>query len=66
MHQYKGFLVLCCLCIIFAALAVAITREYYRPYPSDPTGEKMKRLRRRVYAIEMIAWTVMAIAHWWK
>jgi hypothetical protein len=66
MHHYRDLLELCSFCVIFAALGVAIKREYLRPYSSDPTGEKMKRLRRRVYAIEAIAWIVMAIAQLWK
>jgi hypothetical protein len=63
---YRGFLIVCCFCVIFAALGVAIRREYYSPYLSDPTGEKTKRLRRRVYAIQAVAWIVLGIAHWWK
>jgi hypothetical protein len=66
MHNYKDILIVCCFCVLFATSGVAIRREYYSPYPSDPKGEKIKRLRRRVYAIQAVAWIVMAIVYWWR
>ena len=61
MGHYRDFVALCCFCVVFAALGLVIWREYYSQYPSDPTGEKMKGLRRRVNAIEAIAWIALAM-----
>jgi hypothetical protein len=66
MFHPRDFIILCCYCAIFAALGVVIRREYFSPYLSDPTGQKMKRLKLRVYAVEAIAWVVLAILQWWK
>lgn len=66
MHHVRNVLIASCYCVIFAALGVVIRREYFTPYVTDPSGEKMKRLRRRVYAIEAIAWIVMGITQWWN
>jgi hypothetical protein len=44
MNHYKSLLLYSCLGVQFAVDAVVIRREYYRPYPDDPTGAKMKSL----------------------
>jgi hypothetical protein len=43
MHHHRSQLVYCCLGVQFADCGVVIRREYYRPYPDDLSGAKMKR-----------------------
>ena len=62
MNHYKSLVLYCCLGVQFAVDAVVISREYYRPYPDDPTGAKMKSLRRIMYIVNTVCWIGIAIA----
>jgi hypothetical protein len=64
MHHHRSLLVYCCLGVQFAAYAVVIRREYYRPYTDDLAGAKMKSLRRTIYIVCLISWIGIAIAQW--
>ena len=51
---------------MLVALGIGMWREYFAPYPSDVTGEKSKRLRRRIYLVELAVWIVIGITQWWR
>jgi hypothetical protein len=62
MDHYKSLLLCCCLGVQFAVDAVVISREYYRPYPDDPAGAKMKSLRSTMYIVNVVCWIGIAIS----
>jgi hypothetical protein len=61
MNHYKSLLLYCCLGVQFAVDAVVIRREYYRPYPDDPTGAKMKSLRSIMYTVNMVSTSAQSL-----
>ena len=62
MNHYKSLVLYCCLGVQFAVDAVVIRREYYRPYPDDPAGAKMKSLRSIMYIVNLVCWMGIAVA----
>jgi len=63
MH-HKALIIYCCLGAQVVAMSMVIRREYFSPYPSDPTGTRMRSLKRMMYLISVITWIVIAIAQW--
>ena len=62
MNHYKSLLLYCCFGVQFAVDALVIRRQYYRLYPDDPTGAKMKSLRSILYIVNLVCWIGIAIA----
>jgi hypothetical protein len=62
MHT-RDIVILCCYCVIFVALGVVIRWEYFDP---GPPGEKSKRLRVIGYLTAAIAFTVLAVIHFYR
>jgi hypothetical protein len=65
MH-HKSLIVYCCLAAQVLATFPVIRREYYSPYPFDPAGKKMTRLKRTMYAISLLTWIVIGITQCWR
>ncbi len=63
---HRSVVIYFCLAVILVALGVAAWREYFAPDPSDVNGEKSRRLRRKIYVIELVAWIIIGIAQFWK
>ena len=63
MH-HKSLIVYCCLGAQLITASLVIRREYYRPYPSDPDGKKITKLKRGMYAINLVTWILIWVAQW--
>jgi hypothetical protein len=61
MHP-KSLIVYCCLGAQLVMASIVIRREYYNPYHSDPDGKKITRLKRRMYAINLVTWILIWVA----
>lgn len=58
---FRDLFVQFCFLVLFVTLGVGIWREYYRPYSSDPDGSKFRKLRLRIYFIQIILWLALTI-----
>lgn len=59
----SNMVILCCWCVIFAALGVVIRWEYFDP---KPPGEKSKRVRLIGYLTMAIAYAVLSVIFFYR